>query len=117
MKEFRNDLPMKQWTNGPGKLTKAMGITMEHYGSHWTEKPLYIAEGEPVTAVSTGPRIGIENSGEAVHYPIDFGKQIIHSYQNEDNTRHCMGKLLPHVFFAWKNRTCINEGANGHNAN
>lgn len=72
MKEFRNDLPMKQWTNGPGKLTKAMGITMEHYGSHWTEKPLYIAEGEPVTAVSTGPRIGIENSGEAVHYPYRF---------------------------------------------
>ncbi|WP_093061810.1 DNA-3-methyladenine glycosylase [Psychrobacillus sp. OK028] len=72
MKEFRNDLPMKQWTNGPGKLTKAMGISMEHYGSHWTDKPLYMAEGEQPTSISTGPRIGIENSGEAVHYPYRF---------------------------------------------
>lgn len=72
MKEFRNNLPMKQWTNGPGKLTKAMGISMEHYGSRWTDKPLYMAEGELVTSVSTGPRIGIENSGEAVHYPYRF---------------------------------------------
>lgn len=72
MKEFRNDLPMKQWTNGPGKLTKAMGITMEYYGKYWTEKPLYIAEGSEVSFISTGPRIGIENSGEAVHYPYRF---------------------------------------------
>lgn len=72
MKKFRNDLPMKQWTNGPGKLTKAMGISMEHYGSHWTEKPLYMAKGEQINSVSTGPRIGIQNSGEAVHYPYRF---------------------------------------------
>lgn len=72
MKEFRKDLPMKQWTNGPGKLTKAMAISMEHYGKHWSEKPLYMAEGEQVISISTGPRIGIENSGEAVHYPYRF---------------------------------------------
>lgn len=72
MGEFRNSLPMKQWTNGPGKLTKALGITMEYYGKHWTEKPLYMTEGEKVKSISTGPRIGIENSGEAVHYPYRF---------------------------------------------
>ena len=72
MKQFRNNLPMKQWTNGPGKLTKAMAISMEYYGKHWSEKPLYIAEGEQVTSISIGPRIGIENSGEAVHYPYRF---------------------------------------------
>lgn len=72
MQEFRKNLPVKQWTNGPGKLTKALGITMEYYGKHWTEKPLYMAGGEKVTAVSTGPRIGIENSGEAVDYPYRF---------------------------------------------
>ena len=72
MKQFRNNLPMKQWTNGPGKLTKAMAISMEYYGKHWSEKPLYIAEGEEVTSISIGPRIGIENSGEAVHYPYRF---------------------------------------------
>lgn len=72
MKEFRNNLPTRQWTNGPGKLTKALGITMEYYGKKWTEKPLYITEGEEVNLISTGPRIGIENSGEAVHYPYRF---------------------------------------------
>ncbi|WP_391117969.1 DNA-3-methyladenine glycosylase [Psychrobacillus sp. L3] len=72
MKEIRNDLPMKQWTNGPGKLTKALGITMEYYGKKWTEKPLYITEGVEVRSISTGPRIGIDNSGDAVHYPYRF---------------------------------------------
>ncbi|PZX03888.1 DNA-3-methyladenine glycosylase [Psychrobacillus insolitus] len=72
MNELRNNMPMKQWTNGPGKLTKAMAITMDYYGKHWSEKPLYIAEGEQVKSVSTGPRIGIDNSGEAVHYPYRF---------------------------------------------
>ncbi|MFP3323101.1 DNA-3-methyladenine glycosylase [Planococcus sp. SIMBA_160] len=65
-------MPMKQWTNGPGKLTKAMGITMGHNGHHFTERPLYIAEGDTVHAVSTGPRVGIGNSQEAVHYPYRF---------------------------------------------
>ncbi|WP_342526406.1 DNA-3-methyladenine glycosylase [Chryseomicrobium sp. FSL W7-1435] len=72
MARNRNQLPMKQWTNGPGKLTKALGITMQHYGSLWSEPPLYIAEGRIPQSVSTGPRIGIDNSGEAVHYPYRF---------------------------------------------
>lgn len=72
MKENRRDLPMKQWTNGPGKLTKAMAITMEYYGHHWSKKPLYMTEGEKAISISTGPRIGIDNSGEAVHYPYRF---------------------------------------------
>lgn len=72
MRARRNELPMKQWTNGPGKLTKAMGITMAHYGKLWYEPPLFIAEGKQVSAISTGPRIGIDNAGEAVHYPYRF---------------------------------------------
>ncbi|RAZ67922.1 DNA-3-methyladenine glycosylase [Planococcus maitriensis] len=65
-------MPMKQWTSGPGKLTKAMGITMDYNGHHFTERPLYIAEGDAVHTVSTGPRVGIGNSQEAVHYPYRF---------------------------------------------
>lgn len=72
MQANRNQLPKKQWTNGPGKLTKALGITMAHYGELWYEPPLYIAEGKEVSGISTGPRIGIDNSGEAVHYPYRF---------------------------------------------
>lgn len=62
-------------TNGPGKLTKALGITMAYYGHHWTKKPLYIAEGTPVKEIIEGPRVGIGNSGEAVHYPWRFYEQ------------------------------------------
>lgn len=59
-------------TNGPGKLTKALGITMAYYGHHWTEKPLYLAEGNSVKEIESGPRVGIANSGEAAAYPWRF---------------------------------------------
>lgn len=73
MEELRGShMPVKQWTSGPGKLTKAMAITMDYYGHHFTEKPLYIAQGTPVQDVSVGPRVGIGNSLEAVHYPYRF---------------------------------------------
>lgn len=64
----------KQWTNGPGKLTKSLGITMDDYGHALDQSPLWIAGGKIVEAsqIASGPRIGIENSGEAKHYPWRF---------------------------------------------
>ncbi|HEY4553254.1 MAG TPA: DNA-3-methyladenine glycosylase [Bacillaceae bacterium] len=59
-------------TNGPGKLTKAMGITMEDYGRVFYEEPLFIAEGYTPEGIESGPRIGIHNSGEARNYPWRF---------------------------------------------
>jgi DNA-3-methyladenine glycosylase len=59
-------------TNGPGKLTKALGITKDDYGHPLIAPPLYIAEGKLPTAISSGPRIGIDNSGEAKEYPWRF---------------------------------------------
>lgn len=59
-------------TNGPGKLTKAMGITMEDYGRVFYEEPLFIAEGYTPEGIESGPRIGIHNSGEARDYPWRF---------------------------------------------
>ncbi|CAM3221896.1 DNA-3-methyladenine glycosylase [Filibacter tadaridae] len=67
-----NHMKMKDWTNGPGKLTKALGVNMDYYGRHWTEEPLFIAEGPGAIEVVTGPRVGIGNSGEAVDYPWRF---------------------------------------------
>jgi DNA-3-methyladenine glycosylase len=73
MKENRGvTLKMKNWTNGPGKLTKALGITMDYYGHHWSDKPLFIADGAVITEIEAGPRVGIGNSWEAVHYPWRF---------------------------------------------
>ncbi|MGP1909412.1 DNA-3-methyladenine glycosylase [Metabacillus sp. JX24] len=59
-------------TNGPGKLTKALGITIADYGRPLWESPLYIASGISPGSISAGPRIGIDNSGEAVGYPWRF---------------------------------------------
>ncbi|KGK91324.1 3-methyladenine DNA glycosylase [Desulfosporosinus sp. HMP52] len=59
-------------TNGPGKLTKSLGIVKEDYGRGMFEYPLFIAEGKEVGSIAVGPRIGINNSREAVHYPWRF---------------------------------------------
>lgn len=64
---------LKNLTNGPGKLTKAMGINKEEdYGRIFTEPPLYIAAGYEPEEIAVGPRIGIGGSGEAQHYPWRF---------------------------------------------
>lgn len=73
MRQNRGEhLKQVEWTNGPGKLTKALGITMDYYGHHWSRPPLFIAKGERVDQVMAGPRVGIGNAGEAVHYPWRF---------------------------------------------
>lgn len=59
-------------TNGPGKLTKSLGITMEDYGRPLTLPPLYIANGFSPESRSAGKRIGIDNAGEARDYPWRF---------------------------------------------
>lgn len=63
---------VQELANGPGKLTKALGIVKEDYGRPFFERPLFIAEGKSVESVAAGPRIGIPNSGEARHYPWRF---------------------------------------------
>ncbi|MEC2072803.1 DNA-3-methyladenine glycosylase [Alkalihalophilus marmarensis] len=62
----------KDLTSGPGKLTKALNITKADYGKPFFQPPLYIAEGKEVSQISMGPRIGIDNSGEAKDYPWRF---------------------------------------------
>lgn len=73
MQENRG-LHLKQvdWTNGPGKLTKALGITMDYYGHDWQLPPLFIGKGASPKKIETSPRIGIENANEAVDYPWRF---------------------------------------------
>ncbi|MEF3307023.1 DNA-3-methyladenine glycosylase [Paenibacillus sp. GYB003] len=73
MRERRGfDRKLQELANGPGKLTKCLGISIEDYGRPLFESPLFIAEGRKVSAISVGPRIGIENSGEAKHYEWRF---------------------------------------------
>ncbi|MFK2826080.1 DNA-3-methyladenine glycosylase [Bacillus sp. B190/17] len=72
MIERRGGTTLKNLTSGPGKLTKALGITMEDYGKRFDEPPLYMTKGFSPEDISTGPRIGIDNSGEAREYPWRF---------------------------------------------
>ncbi|MEH7415093.1 DNA-3-methyladenine glycosylase [Neobacillus drentensis] len=72
MKMRRGIDELTKLTNGPGKLTKSMGITMEDYGCSLTSPPLYITKGICPDSISTGKRIGINNSGEAKDYPWRF---------------------------------------------
>jgi len=78
-------------TNGPGKLTKALGITMNDYGKHFYKGDLVIADGIEVERISAGPRIGIHNSGEAVHYPWRFwitGNRFVSGKKNLEKDSH-----------------------------
>lgn len=59
-------------TSGPGKLARALGIVKADYGKPLYEPPLFIAQGRATGTVMAGPRIGIDNSGEARDYPWRF---------------------------------------------
>lgn len=72
MKERRPVEKVTNLTSGPGKLTKALGITMDDYGRTFFESPLFIAKGDTIEDVSRGTRIGIDNSGQARDYPYRF---------------------------------------------
>jgi DNA-3-methyladenine glycosylase len=55
-------------TNGPGRLCKAMNITLDHYGQDLcgSGTDLWIARDkapEPL-AIATGPRVGVDYAGE-----------------------------------------------------
>lgn len=66
-------IKMKDLTNGPGKLTKALDITMQDYGHDLISAPLWVAKGlNEKVEISSGPRIGIDNAGEATAYPWRF---------------------------------------------
>lgn len=72
MKKRRGMDNLRNLTNGPGKLTKALGITMNDYGKSFSRPPLYITSGTVPDDISIGPRIGIDNTGEAKDYPYRF---------------------------------------------
>ncbi|SDM91880.1 DNA-3-methyladenine glycosylase [Fictibacillus solisalsi] len=65
---------LKKLANGPGKLCKAMGITLEDYGVKLNSDHLYLREymDVPVQDIVTGPRIGVEYAGEAARFPYRF---------------------------------------------
>jgi len=53
-------------SNGPGKLTRALGITLEHYGADLTRGPLTIhaPASDEKFDIATSPRIGINKAAD-----------------------------------------------------
>ena len=49
---------------GPGKLSRALGITLEQNGCDLTRGPLVIRKGRPPLRIAVTPRIGIRKSAE-----------------------------------------------------
>ena len=70
MAERRQRRP-SEWTNGPAKLTQAMGINKELNGANLCspDSVIWIEAGEDVDdgAIATGPRIGLGNTPEPWH--------------------------------------------------
>ncbi|MDN4526516.1 DNA-3-methyladenine glycosylase [Fictibacillus fluitans] len=65
---------LKKLANGPGKLCKAMGITLEDYGIKLNSEHLYLREYKniPEQDIVSGPRVGVDYAGEAARYPYRF---------------------------------------------
>jgi DNA-3-methyladenine glycosylase len=59
-------------TDGPGRLTRALGINRSHDGLPLDRPPLYLAAGLPVRRVGTSPRIGVDYAGDWARKPLRY---------------------------------------------
>ncbi len=64
---------LRKLCSGPGRLTQAMGITVEHNGADLVEGPLYFEDvGYEVKEIVRRPRIGVDYAGEDALKPLRF---------------------------------------------
>lgn len=63
-----------QRTDGPGRLTRALGLTLALNTRPLDQAPLLIAQGVPVAArhIEASPRIGVDYAGEWAGKPLRF---------------------------------------------
>lgn len=59
MRRRRRTRDVRLLASGPGRLTRAMGITLAHNRADLVTGPLYVARGPRPRAVASTPRIGI----------------------------------------------------------
>lgn len=67
MHKRRNQQQSRNLTNGPGKLTQAMGITTELNRTDLTQSPVWLEDREitiPASDIRSSRRIGVEYAGE-----------------------------------------------------
>jgi len=70
----RRNMPVtaRELTNGPGKLSKALGITGADYGRDLVGDILYLEGGTPRAAIGRSPRINVDYAGEWAKMPWRF---------------------------------------------
>lgn len=72
MEANRNGKNGIELTNGPGKLTQAMGIKMDDYGKSLFDHSIFLRSGKTPAVIAMSSRIGVPNKGMATHYPLRF---------------------------------------------
>lgn len=93
MRERRKGQAGYNLTNGPGKLTQAMGIDMSANGTSVTEPPLFIdfEQRRHPTAIETSPRIGIPDKGSWTTAPLRFtvaGNPFVSKFKGQIDAQH-----------------------------
>ncbi len=64
MRERRGVERIENLANGPGKLTKALGITLAHNGADVTRGPILVCDGNADFEIEISRRIGITRSAD-----------------------------------------------------
>ena len=76
MRKRRNlDLVSTRLTSGPGLVTQALGIRLDHYGTELTETEIWIEDKSVQferSEISSGPRVGIAYAEAHTLYPWRF---------------------------------------------
>ena len=67
MKRRREKNNLRELCSGPGKLSKALGVTIDFYGSNLCGEKIFIEDGQPL-AITATKRINVNYAGEASEY-------------------------------------------------
>lgn len=72
-----NGRPDRDLTNGPGKLSRSFGLSLEHNRLDLTGRRLWIESGRRAERVAWTPRVGIRVGTERVWRAFDAGSECV----------------------------------------
>ena len=77
----RNRAPTRDLARGPARLCQALDIGLAENGADLTAGPLTLELGEPVSTVSTGPRVGLRGAPDRPWRFWETGAPTVSSYR------------------------------------
>ncbi|EAE6297770.1 DNA-3-methyladenine glycosylase [Listeria monocytogenes] len=72
MEQNRHGKTGYELTNGPGKLTQALGLSIEDYGKTLFDSNIWLEKAKTPHLIEATNRIGVPNKGMATHFPLRF---------------------------------------------